>query len=150
MFNEVFLTDADGATTPTASATSNDGWSVANTTLALRALRAWAPGRSGPTARRVRPGRHGRPATSTARAGDFVRPAPPPGGRGGTGAPGPSPAQHYIDLARALGRTDDPAIRQRLAQAHILGEIRRMTTERHKAVRAAGGDIPGIANFASC
>jgi alkylation response protein AidB-like acyl-CoA dehydrogenase len=46
-----------------------------------------------------------------------------------------------------MGRDSEPALRQRLAQAHVLGEVRRMNTERHKAVRAAGGDIPGIANF---
>ena len=80
------------------------------------------------------------------RAGDFVRsrsaarPAAAP-------VPRTSPARLYIDLARSLGKHGDPVIRQRLAQAHTLGEIRRMTTERHKAVRAAGGDIPGVANF---
>ena len=58
-----------------------------------------------------------------------------------------SPAQLYIDLARELGKLDDPVIRQKLAQAHILGTITRLTTERHKAVRSQGGDIPGVANF---
>jgi Acyl-CoA dehydrogenase, C-terminal domain len=81
------------------------------------------------------------------RAGDFVRPARAPRADAGEEARPTSPASLYIELARALGRNGDPALRQRLAQAHILGEVRRMNTERHKAVRAAGGDIPGIGNF---
>jgi alkylation response protein AidB-like acyl-CoA dehydrogenase len=61
--------------------------------------------------------------------------------------PQTSPAKLYIDLARQTGQHRDPTMRQELARAHILGELRRFNTERHKAVRAAGGDIPGIANF---
>jgi alkylation response protein AidB-like acyl-CoA dehydrogenase len=58
-----------------------------------------------------------------------------------------SPAQGHINLARELGKLDDPVIRQKIVQAHILGSIAQYTTERHKAVRAQGGDIPGVANF---
>jgi alkylation response protein AidB-like acyl-CoA dehydrogenase len=58
-----------------------------------------------------------------------------------------SPAQAHIDLARELGKLDDPVIRQRIVQAHILGSIAQYTTERHKAVRSQGGDIPGVPNF---
>ena len=67
--------------------------------------------------------------------------------RRSTDEPRPSPAATYIALAREFGKDTDPVVRQRLAQAHILGEITRLNTERHKAIRAAGGDIPGIANF---
>jgi alkylation response protein AidB-like acyl-CoA dehydrogenase len=63
------------------------------------------------------------------------------------GAPRPSPAATYIELARTFGKDKDPAMRQRLAQSHILSELARLNTERHKAVRAQGGDIPGLANF---
>jgi alkylation response protein AidB-like acyl-CoA dehydrogenase len=38
-------------------------------------------------------------------------------------------------------------IRQELVRLHVLREIIRLNTERHKAARAAGADIPGIANF---
>jgi alkylation response protein AidB-like acyl-CoA dehydrogenase len=58
-----------------------------------------------------------------------------------------SPAQGLINLAREMGKLDDPVIRQRLVQAHILGSIAGYTTERHKAVRSQGGDIPGVPNF---
>ena len=56
-------------------------------------------------------------------------------------------AKTYIDLAKSLGRNKEPAIRQDLARLHTLSELARYNTERHKAVRAAGGDIPGLANF---
>jgi alkylation response protein AidB-like acyl-CoA dehydrogenase len=80
------------------------------------------------------------------RAGDFVRtPRPTPGPADDDRRP--SPAAPYIALAREFGKQSDPVIRQALARAHILGEITRLNTERQKAVRAAGGDIPGIANF---
>jgi alkylation response protein AidB-like acyl-CoA dehydrogenase len=70
---------------------------------------------------------------------------------GATGAPARglagSPAKSYVELARTFGRDRDPVVRQRLVQLHILRELARLNTQRHKAVRAAGGDIPGIANF---
>jgi alkylation response protein AidB-like acyl-CoA dehydrogenase len=142
-FNEVFLTDA---TVPDADRIGglNDGWSVANTTLAYERSGMGAGTNAPPSGGYARPGTVA--GDLDRRAGDFVRPRPAvrpaaaPAGR-------TSPARLYIDLARALGKDRDPVIRQRLAQAHTLGEIRRMTTERHKAVRAAGGDIPGVANF---
>ncbi|HVT77253.1 MAG TPA: acyl-CoA dehydrogenase family protein, partial [Acidimicrobiales bacterium] len=83
------------------------------------------------------------------RAGDVVR-AP----RDASAAPKPaakrertSPAAMYINLAKETGKNTDPAIRQQLAQAHILGELARFNGERGKAVRAKGGDIPGLPNF---
>src|SRR6185503_8403311 len=59
----------------------------------------------------------------------------------------PSGAQMLIDLARGAGKTTDPAIRQRLAQLHIMSELGRLNGERLKSVKAAGGDIPGMANI---
>ena len=53
----------------------------------------------------------------------------------------------YTLVARATGQDRDPSIRQALAQSHILGEVQRLNGERAKAVRAAGGDIPGLPNF---
>ena len=141
-FNEVFFTDA---TVPDAHRIGdvNDGWTVANTTLAYERSGMGAGTNVPP------PGGFARAGTVSGdlhrRAGDFVRPRPA-ARPAAAPAPGTSPARLYIDLARSLGKDRDPAIRQRLAQAHTLGEIRRMTTERHKAVRAAGGDIPGVAN----
>jgi alkylation response protein AidB-like acyl-CoA dehydrogenase len=53
----------------------------------------------------------------------------------------------YIELERNFGKNNDPLIRQALVRLHSLREIIRLNTERHKAVRATGGDIAGIANF---
>jgi len=51
-------------------------------------------------------------------------------------------------LAKGNGTVADPVIRQGLAHLHTLGEIGRYNAERLKATRAAGGDIPGMANIA--
>jgi alkylation response protein AidB-like acyl-CoA dehydrogenase len=81
------------------------------------------------------------------RAGDFVAPARKGGNGDGGRAQRSTGAKTYIDLAKALGRNHEPAVRQNLARLHTLSELARYNTERHKAVRAAGGDIPGLANF---
>ncbi|MGY6501141.1 MAG: acyl-CoA dehydrogenase family protein [Acidimicrobiales bacterium] len=149
MFNEVFLTDAE---VPDANRIGdvNAGWAATNTTLLHErsGMGARSGGTTGPVAR----------AGSVVgdldkRAGDFVARRrsvtsvpDAPAAKKDT-KPTDSPAQTYIELARDLGKLDDPVIRQRLAQAHILGTIARLTTERHKAVRSQGGDIPGVANF---
>jgi alkylation response protein AidB-like acyl-CoA dehydrogenase len=57
-------------------------------------------------------------------------------------------ASLVMALARELGRTNDPLVRQDLMRLHILSEIGRFTTMRHKAVRAQGGDIAGVGNIA--
>jgi alkylation response protein AidB-like acyl-CoA dehydrogenase len=146
MFNEVFFSDAvvgDDARI----GDLNNGWTVANTTLLYE--------RSGMGAGGGGRGRGSMPVAGTVaghlgrRAGDFVsKPlAVPSHAPAEPRRPRTSPSATYIRLARELGKDTDPVIRQRLAQAHILGELTRMNTERHKAIRAAGGDIPGIANF---
>lgn len=152
MFNEVFLTDAIVPDENRIGAV-NDGWAAANTTL-LHERSGMGARSGGGEARAVIAG--GVADNLGKRAGDF---APKPRS---TAAPAPekkqqqptsaatvesSPAKLYIELARELGKSDEPAIRQRLAQAHIIGSISRFTTERHKAVRARGGDIAGVANF---
>jgi alkylation response protein AidB-like acyl-CoA dehydrogenase len=143
MFNEVFLTDAVVGDDARIGDTNN-GWAVANTTL------QWE--RSGMGAGGNAPARGMAmvyPGTVAGhldrRAGDFVQ-APPASRTNGQRRSG-SAAKPYIDLAKSLGRSDEPAIRQDLARLHTLSELARFNTERHKAVKAAGGDIPGIANF---
>jgi len=53
-----------------------------------------------------------------------------------------------FDLARANGAIADPTIRQDLMRLHILNQIARYMTLRQKALRAGGGDIPGLGNMA--
>ncbi len=142
MFSEVFFTDAVARDADRIGEV-NDGWSVANTTLFYE--------RSGMGAGGGAPrGRFARAGTVAGdldrRAGDFVD-VQAPKATDDTDETRRSPASLLIEVARRTGRIDDPVIRQRLAQAHNYGEIPGLNTERHKAVRAAGGDIPGIPNF---
>jgi alkylation response protein AidB-like acyl-CoA dehydrogenase len=145
MFNEVFLTDAvvpDDARIGDV----NNGWAVANTTLQFERSGMGAGGGAP-----VRGALMALPGTVAGhleqRAGDFVAPARKGGNGNGTRTQRSTGAKTYIDLAKSLGRNDEPAIRQDLARLHTLSELARYNTERHKAVRAAGGDIPGLANF---
>ena len=151
MFNEVFLTDAE---VPDANRIGdvNNGWAAANTTLFHERSGMGAGGGGGAAnaaamAMYTRAGRAG--SILEAKVGEFVqrpRPVTVPDRTPESRRP-PSPAQAFIDLAREFGRLGDPVIRQRLVQAHILGTLSRLNTERHRAVRAQGGDIPGLPNF---
>ena len=143
MFCEVFFTDAvvsDAARI----GERNRGWEVANTTLFHERAGMGAGGERGGVGLMARPGTVANDLDR--RAGDFVR--PPAKRPAGDESPGPSSgASVYIDLARKLGVDRDPVVRQGLAKSYILGELQRMNGQRHKAVRAAGGDIPGLPNF---
>ncbi|HUZ43796.1 MAG TPA: acyl-CoA dehydrogenase family protein [Acidimicrobiales bacterium] len=152
MFNEVFLTAAE-VPDDNRIGDIHNGWAVANTTLFHE--RSGMGARSGGGPGGAMPGRMARAGTVVGdldkRAGDFAPPA-----RTVTASKEPrerarrrpvSPAQSHIDLARELGKLDDASIRQGIAKAHILGTLAQFNTERHKAVRTQGGDIPGIANF---
>jgi alkylation response protein AidB-like acyl-CoA dehydrogenase len=145
MFCEVFFSDAQVADDAIIGGLNN-GWKVANTTLMHERSGMGAGGQGGA-------GYFGARAGTVAghldrRAGDFVQ---RPTRR--RGAPRPedgkpqSPAQQLIDLAKSFGKNADPVVRQGLAKLHIYRELSRLTTERHKATRASGGDIPGVANF---
>jgi alkylation response protein AidB-like acyl-CoA dehydrogenase len=141
MFNEVFFTDAVVADDARIG-DLNDGWTVANTTL-LHERSGMGAGGSRPLEWMARPGTMA--GHLERRVGDFLRERPPPDADAAESRT--SPAAPYIRLARELGKSGDPVIRQRLAHAHVLGELTRMNTERHKAMRAAGRDIAGIASL---
>jgi alkylation response protein AidB-like acyl-CoA dehydrogenase len=161
MFSEVFFSDAtvgDDARIGDA----NDGWAVANTTLLYERSGMGERAAGGGPARGF--GGFARAGTVAGdlgkRVGDFIanRPAPRRSASSPTAAPATSkpeeqrsrrisPAAAMVELARRFGKDGDPSIRHRLVQAHILGELSRFNAERNKAVRAAGGEIPGLANF---
>ena len=151
MFNEVFLTDAEVHDSDRIGDVNN-GWAAANTTLLHERSGMGARGGGeggGMPMRMARAG--GIMGDLDKRAGDFVAPprtmvTVPEKPKAAPRKPS-SPAQGHIELAREFGKLDDPVIRQRIVQAHILGTLSRLNTERHKAVRSQGGDIPGIANF---
>ena len=149
MFNEVFLTDAE---VPDANRIGdvNNGWAATNTTLLHQRSGMGARGGGGaPVGRMAMAGSVA--GDLDKRAGDLApprRPVTASAPKAPTAPKAPSsPAQSHIELARDLGKLDDPVIRQGIVQAHILGTIARLTTERHKAVRSQGGDIAGVANF---
>ena len=151
MFNEVFLTSAE-VHDDNRIGDVNNGWAAANTTLfhERSGMGARGGGEGAMGGRMARAG--GVAGDLDKRAGDFA----PKARKAVTVSDSPkerrdekpsSPAQSLINLAREFGKLDDPNIRQRIVKAHILGTLARFNTERHKAVRAQGGDIPGIANF---
>ncbi len=141
MFCEVFFTDAQ-VSDDALIGELNNGWKVANTTLMHERSGMGAGGRG----EMMMGARAGTVAGHLdKRAGDFVARRPRKSSE--PKAKPTSPAQQLIDLAKQFGKSDDPVIRQDLAKLHIYRELSRLTTERHKAVRASGGDIPGVANF---
>jgi alkylation response protein AidB-like acyl-CoA dehydrogenase len=141
-FSEVFFTEARVADDARIGA-RDDGWRVANTTLTFE--------RQGMGAGGAQPARGAGIAVPGTVARHLERPVADflAGGRRQRAASGrrASPAQFHIDLARAHGRDRDPLVRQRLAQLHVLGELCRLNAERHRAVRAGGGDVPGMGNL---
>jgi alkylation response protein AidB-like acyl-CoA dehydrogenase len=143
MFCEVFFTDAVVSDAARIGDVHN-GWAVAQTTL-LYERSGMGAGGGAPRGGGARAGTVAKDLPK--RAGDFVRKSRKPSRAPDEQKKAASPAQTYIDLARAFGKDSDPSIRQKLAKSHTLGMLTRLNTERHKAVRAAGGDIPGIANF---
>jgi len=145
IFSEVFMTDAVVADNARIGDVNN-GWTVANTTLVYERT-GMGSGSAG-----ARPTSSAHPGTVThdlgRRAGDLVASrGPRPFEHDATQEGRQSPASSYIELARRRGMSTDPVVRQGLAQMHILGDLTRMNTLRHQAVRAAGRDIPGLANF---
>ncbi|MCU1463783.1 MAG: putative acyl-CoA dehydrogenase [Acidimicrobiales bacterium] len=143
MFTEVFMSDARVGRDAIIG-DKNNGWAVANTTLMYEraGLGAGGGGAGGGATPGTVAGHLG------ARAGDFV------GGRGTRGsAEGvvtsamTGGTQLLIKLARDNGAIADPTVRQDLARLYTLGEIGRMSNLRVKAERAAGRDIPGMANI---
>ncbi|MCU1452739.1 MAG: putative acyl-CoA dehydrogenase [Acidimicrobiales bacterium] len=139
MFNEVFLSDARVPHDALIGGLNN-GWAVGNTTLMFeRAGLGAGGGGAGGTA--------ALPGTLAGhlhkRAGDLVK---------GSGS-GPGSilngvgAKALIDLARGTGASSDATLRQDLARLHTMQELARYSNLRLKAAKAAGQDVPGLANL---
>jgi alkylation response protein AidB-like acyl-CoA dehydrogenase len=142
LFNEVFITEARVSDAAVIGGTNN-GWAVANTTLAFERAGLGAGGGSAA----VSPAAPGSIAGDLdRRAGDLV------GGRvrGGAGGPGGmlGTARLLQTLARQVGANTDPLVRQDLARLYTLTEIGRFQGLRSRALRATGSDIPGMGNIA--
>jgi alkylation response protein AidB-like acyl-CoA dehydrogenase len=134
-FNEVFLNEARVPARDLLGGRGN-GWAVANTTLAVE--RMLSGGGDG--------GASAHPGTL---AGDLDLPAGSFAGRvDGGPASHRTPSQRLLDLARALGRQDDSAVRQGLARLATLERINGWTAQRARTLAAAGGELPGAPNLA--
>ncbi|MGI9602188.1 MAG: acyl-CoA dehydrogenase family protein [Acidimicrobiales bacterium] len=141
MFNEVFLTDAR---VPAGNNIGdvNNGWAVTNTTLMHERAGLGAGG--GSAAVGATPGTIAKQLDT--RVGDLAQPTKKKAGA----RPNPAEARRkglLQSYAEQHGKADDPLVRQDLARLHTLTEIGRFNTERSKAARAAGHDIPGMANI---
>jgi alkylation response protein AidB-like acyl-CoA dehydrogenase len=134
LFNEVFMTDCRVADADLIGGLNN-GWAVANTTLANEraGLGAGGGGAAGAAVPGTKAGFLDR------RAGDFVGAT-----RAGTGALSGRGTTMMIELARGAGVIDDAVIRQDLVRLYTMNEIARYTNLRMKAAKAAGrGPGPG-------
>ncbi len=147
MFNEVFMEEARVAKDAVIGGL-NQGWAVANSTLMFERQGLGSGGGSAHGGAAI-------PGTLAGhlekRVGDFV----PAGGKprrrssgGGGGGVFSASAKLYIDLAKGSGQNTDPTIRQELVKLYTLAELGRMNNLRLKAAKAAGKDVPGIANIA--
>ncbi len=143
LFNEVFLTDARVPHDAVIGGV-NQGWAVANTTLANERAGLGSGGGNG-AAEVAQPGTV--VGDLERRAGDFVQ-ANGQRGESATLRAMRGGASVLIDLARALDRLGDPLVRQGLAQLYTWGAIGRFNSLRLKAAKEAGSDIPGMPNIA--
>jgi alkylation response protein AidB-like acyl-CoA dehydrogenase len=143
LFSEVFMTDAVVADDATIGGLNN-GWAVANTTLAFERSGLGAGGGSA-AAGLATPGTIA--GDLTKRAGDFVRAGGRRRGPGGGGGLGGS-SKMFIELAKANGTIADPTIRQDLMRLHTMNEIARWSSLRSRALKSQGTDIPGMGNIA--
>lgn len=143
MFNEVFLTDARVSTSAIIGE-RNNGWAVTNTTLMHERSGLGAGGGSAAGGMAM-PGSVA--AQLDKRAGDFVSGPRRSKRRGGGGGLLGASSKLLTDLAKGNGAIADPTIRQDLVKFHTMGEIARFNNLRLKAAKAAGKDIPGMANL---
>jgi alkylation response protein AidB-like acyl-CoA dehydrogenase len=171
LFNEVFLTDARVADDAIIGG-RNQGWAVANTTLANERAGLGSGGGSA-AASVATPGTVG--GDLDRRAGDFVADRGKRPGRAGAGASGAAAggegasgdraggddpgdestmrramgggAGLLLDVAERNGTDRDPLIRQGLARLYTWGELGRFNGLRLKAAKASGSDIPGMPNI---
>lgn len=147
MFNEVFLTDAR-VSSGAIIGERNNGWAVTNSTLMFERSGLGAGGGSAAGGMAM-PGSVAQQLDK--RAGDFTgqprRTKRGGGGGGGGGGLFGASTKLLTDLAKGNGASSDPSIRQDLVRFHTMNEIAKFNNVRLKAAKAAGKDIPGMANL---
>ncbi len=141
LFSEVFFDEARVSDDAIIGGL-NDGWKVANTTLAFE--RAGLGGGGSGAGGGAFPGKKGR--VLDVRAGDLTTGV----GRGRAVQPSVFGGSYQMlqGIAEKLGHSGDPLVRQRLAELYTLNELGRMTSLRAKAARASGRAIGGEGNLA--
>ena len=142
LFNEVFMSEARVSNDAIIGGLNN-GWAVANTTLAFERAGLGAGG-GGAGASTAMPGSIA--GDLGRRVGDLLTGKT----RGGSGGPGGIGGTSRLlnALAQQVGKAADPLVRQDLARLYILTELGRYTALRSKALRESGGDVPGVGNIA--
>ncbi|MCB0996841.1 MAG: acyl-CoA dehydrogenase family protein [Acidimicrobiales bacterium] len=141
LFNEVFIDEAR-APHDAIIGDLNDGWKVANTTLAVERASLGTGGVSLPSAvAGTIAGHLGR------RAGDFASRA---GGEGEGAAASANAAgvSQLIALAQQLGRSGEPIVRDALAQLWSLVEINRLNSLRARSGQGRTGGEGNLAKLA--
>ena len=142
MFNEVFLTDAR-VPADAVIGEVNNGWAATNTTLAHERAGLGSGGGGGGSG--LTPGTVAKMLDK--RAGDYA-PDPAKAKTAGQGPRQRAGSSIMTDLATMVGKNTDPVIRQDLVRLHIMNRLGQMNTDRLKAAKQAGKDIPGMANIA--
>ena len=143
MFNEVFLSDAVVRADAVVGGL-HDGWGVTNTTLQAERSSLGAGGAG--TARGATPGTIA--GQLNRRAGDLVD-ATPARQKSSEPKTKAKPADSLlVQFARSFNKLDDPLIRQELMKLHTLNAVAGYNSQRVKASRASGQDLPGMANIA--
>jgi alkylation response protein AidB-like acyl-CoA dehydrogenase len=150
LFNEVFITDARVADSALIGGL-NHGWAAANTTLMNERAGLGSGGGNSAGGGLAQPGTV--MGALPKRVGDFVQtPSNGKAKRRGGAAGGALTAMRggasmLIGLAQQNKVNTDAGIRQDLARLYTLGELGRFNGLRLKAVKEAGGDIPGMPNI---
>ena len=143
LFNEVFLSDARVPADAVIGGLNN-GWAVANTTLAHERAGLGSGGGSSSASAAI-PGTVG--GQLGTRAGDYVRDPKKPSAAGG-GAAFRDTSKMMISLAQGAGLANDPTIRQDLVRLYTMSQLGRINNLRVKAAKARGEDIAGMGNIA--
>jgi alkylation response protein AidB-like acyl-CoA dehydrogenase len=143
LFNEVFLTDARVSDDAIIGGVNN-GWAVANSTLAFERAGLGAGGGTAAAS----PAHPGSVAGNlTKQTSEFMGDRNI--GRGGNaGGMFGAAERMLVKRARENGAVNQGTVRQELALLHTYNEIARYTGLRQKAMRAAGQDLPGAGNLA--
>jgi len=138
LFNEVFI---DGARVRDDAIIGglNNGWAAANTTL-MAERAGLGTGGSG-AAGNAFPGPIANQLAD--RAGDHVGQVR----TGGTGGGGIAAANRLVTLAQELGKSTDPAVRQKLAKLFTMQQIGRYSALRAKSPSQRTGGEPNIAKL---